>query len=498
MKTIKMLKRIFLWVFAISFGVLFINIAVVNTAFDCFSPLLVVGLTLASAGLLFLLFYLLKRWERFFTKHSKIVLLVLLGFSAVAMFVVGLGLRFNPAFDLGAIFWGGASVAESGNLGSHTEYFAMFSNNLGGLMVFTLLFSFCRLVGITDYYVAALVLNIIGVLVSQLLVYLCARRRLGMAPALLCLFVCLLLPSFYAFGATFYTDILSMPFAILTFYLYLRLREEKGQRRVWFAVLAGLSAGAGMLIKGTVAIVLVAIVLDLLFHGFKKAWAPALYSCTAAVLLVVSLSAVAGTLLPPGLAEQKGIPVNHWVAMSAHGSGTYNGQDYEDAKALPSKTERSQANWGIIAQRYQENGFTGTIALWNSKLVRSFGNGTFSVSDFLDDSPAQYGFLQHAMLKEGDHYSVYCNICQGVYVAVMLLAVTGAVGSRVRKRAPLFVPYLCLFGLLIFLAFWEASARYVTNFLPFMLLCGAQGVEFIYSLTIGKVQKRADEHVISE
>ncbi|UKI19482.1 MAG: hypothetical protein L6V89_10760 [Oscillospiraceae bacterium] len=65
----------------------------------------------------------------------------------------------------------------------------------------------------------------------------------------------------------------------------------------------------------------------------------------------------------------------------------------------------------------------------------------------------------------------------------MLLAAAGIIKGALCGQTKAFMPVLCLFGLAVFLMFWEASARYVTNFLPVMLLCLAGS---LYSLPVSK------------
>lgn len=38
------------------------------------------------------------------------------------------------------------------------------------------------------------------------------------------------------------------------------------------------------------------------------------------------------------------------------------------------------------------------------------------------------------------------------------------------------IPILCVCGIMLFLLIWEMSARYATNFVPFIILCAVYGV----------------------
>lgn len=477
------LRQCVLIIFAVLFFALYVNIAAANSAFDCFEPLSVIPLALLAAAAIFALVWLFRRGRAFLERRRRIVLGVVLLFVAAAQLYCGLKLRFTPAFDLDAVYSGGYELAMNGDLGRYTEYFAMFSNNLGGLGVFTLLFRVCRIFGITDMYAAALVMNSLFMTVTVLLLFLCAEKMLGLPEAFVCVVILLLFPSFYTFGAAFYTDTLSLPFVCGALLCHLHSRshiiEGRKGKTALCALLCGLLLACGALIKGTVAILLVAMTADLVLIGIKRSFAALIAGIPCFIAVLLCLSSALSLALPPGLAHIKGIPWSHWVAMSAHGNGTYNGQDYKDAKARSDRDARLEADMQLIMQRYSENGFWGSVRLWNSKLVRDFGNGTFSASDFLDDSPAQWGTAQELVLKEGKYYRVFAALCQGIYVAVMLLAAVGAFYGAIKKQTDCFLPALCLLGLMLFLMFWEASARYVTNFLPLMLLCGTGGASLL-------------------
>lgn len=92
-----------------------------------------------------------------------------------------------------------------------------------------------------------------------------------MALMSLCLF--LLCFPFYFMGAAFYTDSLSLLFPVLCYYLYLCLKDENNRKKqMIYLAFMGLSLTAGMMIKFTVVIVLIAIVIDaFLYIPWKKA-----------------------------------------------------------------------------------------------------------------------------------------------------------------------------------------------------------------------------------
>lgn len=131
------------------------------------------------------------------------------------------------------------------------------------------------------------------------------------------------------------------------------------------------------------------------------------------------------------------------------------------------------------------------LELFVRKSVRCFGNGTYALSDFLDDRPQQRGTLHEFVLYDGKDYALYSHFCQGVHTALMLLAVISGAFAAVyaRRRDEPFVPQLSVFGLFLFLLMWETSARYIQNYMPLLFLSALSGLKSIHSLQVRRRNK---------
>ena len=489
----RLLKAFFI-VFSICYGLLLINVLFNNQAFS-FDPLVCFPLMLIFCGIFILLYYFFNRIKEWFAKKERYILIVFCALTAIVQLICGMILRYDPLWDLEAIYGGGIEWAETGGIEKHMDYFCMFSNNLGGLMVFKILFSFCRLFSITDYYTVALVFTIVLVQLTVICTCAVAKRLHGVTGEMIVLCMYFLTVPFFFMGAVFYTDVLSMLFPILTYYLYLKAKEAEKNHFLWWIAMAA-AAAAGMLIKMTVGIVLIAIVIQEIFAGeWKHTLAMTGVSAVVIVCIFAAFHAsIYPSLIDPDRAEKGGMPYSHWVAMGLHGNGAYNGEDYARAQALPNKTERDRANAELIVQRIRENGVSGMLELFVRKSVRCFGNGTYALSDFLDDRPQQRGILHEFVLYDGKDYALYSHFCQGVHTALLFLAAISGVFAAIhaRKKAEQFVPQLSIFGLLLFLLMWETSARYIQNYMPLLFFSALSGLNYINSLQMrwrNKLQK---------
>lgn len=478
------LKRVLPGIFYFMFGLLFSSLVLrllVREDAPPFAPLLLaVMLTLLAAFYRFL-----SRHEEWLEKRYSVLLAVfLVGFGTIQLITARL-LCFQPAFDLDAIYSGAIEWAETGSFRSFYQYYSYFPNNLGGMAFLAVFFSIAHRLGFTGYFMIAAVVNGLCSLCAMLVTTAVCRKLLGVRYAVFAMALFVLSPPFYFIAAVFYTDSLSMLFPVLVYYLYLKVREsEILWQRMIFSGLLGLAAGIGMLIKFTVAVMLIAVLIDSLFYLPIKRTA-VLAGISFAVIGVGFLSFRA-MIYPAHLdqdqAKRFNTPYLHWVMMGLKGDGGYNGEDYNFTRSFATTEERDAALADEIARRLEELGPRGVYKLFWTKTTKNFSSGTFNQSDFLDDNPMNENSLHSWLLYDGENYQTYRDLCQLVFLAALALMALSGLGEMFGKReeSPTWrylAPRLAVFGVLLFFACWETSARYVTNFVPLIFLSAALGID---------------------
>lgn len=491
-KTSILCTRIFLGVFSLIFGWIFLHSLLLNKSYG-YSPLYSLGICAASLVFWVCLFRLLQKFPDFWRRHSMKICLLVMAVTAGIQIAVGLYMRYVPSYDLDAIYGGGIAWAQTGDIRLneyYMAYFHMFPNNLGALSLFRCIFGICGVLGVQDYFAAAVVLNVALVQGAVFCTFRIVRRLLGHTKAVFSLLLfCIFLP-FYAMGAVFYTDLLSVLFPVLLYDLYLQARDQKTKpQKMALWALMGLVAGVGTLIKLTSILMLLAIFIGHLL-AFLKDRKPRLSHliqpvlvCTAvlASVLVLFQWQVSGRILQPQRLEKEAMPFSHWVAMGLINEGGYDEADYDRAMKLPSKTAREQVNRELILTRLTQPSLPELGALFTRKALRCFGDGTYGLSIFLDDGPVRWGFVHDAVLFEGKYFSVYRHMAQGQYLSIFALALAGAVQAlvSVKKGRRIYqnpTPYIALFGLFCFLMLWETNARYTLNYMPVLFLCACFGL----------------------
>lgn len=438
------------------------------------------------ALVLFLLYHLFRRISAALEHHFVLGVAGAAVLYFAGMIVAAWQLRFVPAFDMSAVYDGAIAWGVHGDLCSLQSattdggtYFYYFPNNLGATALLALWFRLCSLLGLQDYYLCACVLNALFLAFAFVLTALTGRLLGGTVCGAVAGAAFLLFPPLWFGAAVFYTDFLSIPFPIMTVFLTLTGLKQRGTRRIISYVLAGLALGIGCLIKMTVLICLVALLLCLAVRRSGKAFALlAVCGALGVSLCNAALNAcVYPAQLDPETTDSMSTPVWHWVMMSLapDGNGTYRPEDYEFTRSFPTLSQRSEADRTEALARLKRMGISGFGALAMRKTQVCWGDGTLNLGEMLDDTPLCPGTLHELLLSDGASYPCYRTLCDGILFCCLIMAALQCLGGIWGRRdASWYIAPLCVVGLALFLLFWETNARYITNFMPLLLLCAAQ------------------------
>lgn len=431
-----------------------------------------------GAGVMLLAYHLLVKHQILIEKYDKMILIVFLVAYGIILLVNGFALRFTPAFDMDAVYGGAVQWVKEGSFSNYYEYFGYFPNNLGAMTVLHAVFSLASLFGISDFFAVGIVFNSLLITATVLVVFLICKKLRGSVGGVLALVFFMLCVPFSFMGAAFYTDSLSLLFPVLFYYLYLHYKEQQTWKmRVVFAAAMAAALTLGMMIKFTVLIMLVAVLIDgLLCLHWKKVCL--LAGCC--IFLAVAVFGIRNAVLYHGHLDREqsrelNTPYLHWVMMGMQNSGYYNAEDYEYTRSF-SPEERNGACLSKIKERVHDLGIGGMTQLFMNKILVCFGDGTFALSDFLDDTPKKASWLHKYILYDGEKYSSYQHFATGMLLMVYFFMLAGAV-KCLRKGMDggdweILAPRLACLGILSFLMLWETSGRYFTNFVPLMLVCG--------------------------
>jgi len=453
-------------------------------------PILVL-LTLNLLALTVIIWQLIKRHEAFFMKHRKAFtwgFLIMMGAVQTAMIFP---LRYTPVFDIGALYGGAAEWVTTGDFASYYEYFSMFHNNWGGLLLLRVIFGLAKLVGITDFFIVASVFNSVLSLASMCLTGSVCEKLLGFRGRLLASLMFIISPPYYFIAPAFYTDALTMVFPILILYLYLVSREqEKPIKRLALFALIGLAAGIGYSIKATAVIMLIAVMIDAFLNWDIKKCLPLILVSIAIMLLCRLVThGIIYRHIDRRQVDEEQIPILHWVMMGTQGSGMYDPGEYEFTKSFLDPSERRDAVRERLFSRLRSYNAIRFAQLFTTKLDIDFGDGTYGLSDCLGCPHGEDNALHLMLLKGGSVHNAYKHICTGALMALYLLIIVSSLfeifGRCSAQRA--FAPRLALLGLVLFLLFWEARWRYFSNYSPIIITAAVSGLECVLNKLFPKI-----------
>lgn len=477
------LSKALCMVFALLFTWAIAAVFIMNYYSYCL-PILA-ALAAASLFLIILAWQLIKKLEAFIGDNRKVITWGFFLFIGIVQIIMIFPLRYTPKWDVDALFGGASEWGMTGDFASYHEYFSYFHNNWGGLILFRAVLGTAKLFGAKDYFLVAAAFNSALSLLTMYLTGSVCEKLVGIRGRMMAYFIFSISLPVYFIAPAFYTDALTMAFPILIFRLYLAAREqEKLIKRLLIFALMGLAAGVGYGIKATVVIMLIAVIVDAALYKNLKRFIPML---PITVIMIIACSLAAQGIIYRHLdrdeAEKLETPILHWVMMGTVGNGTYRNDEYRFTRSFDDPAERKAAVRDRLAERLKNYGVGDYADLFTRKLGIDFGDGTYGLSDCLGCPHGDDNALQSFLVKDGEHHAVYKHICTGALIALYIPLIVSCVLDVTGKRTArdLFAPRLALFGLMLFLLFWEARWRYFSNFVPIIMVLAITGLESIFN-----------------
>ena len=439
---------------------------------------------------LYMLYSFISKHEDFFKKyfyHFTYGGCILMLFTNIAL---GFLLRHGTGGDQGEIFNNAWHLVVHGGF-SNKGYFQLYPHQIGGVTLLALYNLLGYTVGITDWFGIYVVLHGIVFTLAIFLSILICKRLFGEKQALFALLMIVCFPSMHIMTAFLYTDSFALPFTVFVFYCYLRIREsERISRRIGWAVLLGIAAILGFMIKPTSAVVLVALILYSLLSGH---WKILIYGIVA-IFVALAINYYADSYYyrsnrldrsAPSVSRYHflltGIKYGRWSAAEVDFSLSFNDPVERDKQVLSRTLESLKAR-----------SWVGMAELFNYKMSCLFGDGTFEATSFLKNYPKRLSWVHNIVLRNGPYYNGYALFAQAMYLQFQILMLITAfcclVSSKIRTSfGAAWVPLLAVFGMVIAESFIEISDYHMRLILLMMVIASAPAMEWLkkfYVVTI--------------
>ncbi len=442
------------------------------------------------AGIWFFLCRLEKRCKNLdaLVRIGRPIFLLLFG---GALFVVSHLLRSDLITDYQAVYETAYALA-TGEGGAQWEYFARWNNNLGCMVILSLLFRVSRAVQETaDPYSFVLFCNVVQVTaVVYCVSYLAGRtvRRHPSAASLMALAAGALWIPFWANSSVFYSDQLSLGAGIFVVTL---LVEGQGRKREFlYDALAGVILGVGITIKATVGTALIALAAVSFLSGrLRKDWKKLAVLTAGALLVMFSFSLYFRELPCQKDVERLKVPVEYWIALGLGENGTYSSSEEFAVRCLTAENvyQRREIAREQIRSRYTN--------FWDprhlvKKARQNFGCGDFGAAGYLlyrEDENLLWNWFS----QEGRYYWKHACLSTSFFFSILAFLAVGGWAQVVcgggSGKNPLFLAAAMAFwGLCLFLMLWEAQDKQLYNHSTWLML------SLLYSLdAIGGLKRNA-------
>lgn len=356
---------------------------------------------------------------------------------------------FTPKNDLSYICTGAKNLITgreiySGFPNEHIDYFAVYPNNhMIFLIVYFLYYMEYFFTGnITDFLPTAV--NILGLSISYWLMCRCAEMIYPPEKAFICAVRGMLFTPFITYASFFYTDSLSMPYVILSVYIYLKFCKNN---KISYLILCGGIISIAFKMKGSSAIILIAIIIDMALKHEKIRHFIALIFTFIFSDKIISLVCRKVIHISNSELKEKSFPLIHWIMMSADGNGGYVREDFLYTKSFSGIENKINADITRLSEKINAQGFLGFLEHLADKISYTWGNCTFMAGYYYDSNFDSGVFYLISFLC---HFTLLFSILTGMK----------------NKYENNFLFRLIFIGSFLFFLIWETRCRYLVNLFP--------------------------------
>ena len=425
-------------------------------------------------------------------KYNTIIIFICIGLMLAIQLVFMFCLQMNPVTDVSIIDSYAKRIFSENSFDCidsdfNGHYIVRYQNNLVYLLINTFIY---KLTGTTSH-LPLTILSTISINIAVLMTVLTSRRVFGERKALFTLALCAFFTPYYTYTAYFYTDSYSIPFVIGTVYTFVVAVQSKTKvKKLLFLLLSGALCFIGFKIKGSVIVLIPALLLYLIIKcGIKRA-----AKAGAAILLsfCVLFASFTVALKNSGIiseesSERYQFPPTHWVMMGLKDLGAFNEEDSDFSKSLGSKSERQEENLKEIGRRISDMGAIGLAKHLGGKVVWTYMDGTYYIANYLSHYKHRTP-LHELVLYDGKLRFPFFAFCFGYQMFLILMTAYSGLHARRKGKAGLTLLFrLAIFGMVIFFMIWETNARYPFNFTPLLMLLATEG-------TFGQAEKKTLSH----
>lgn len=429
-----------------------------------------------------------KKFSDITDKKLTITFIIMIAVMFIFQLIAGLTLAATPTSDWEIIDKIAKSYAYNGNmehiyddLPKFNNYLARYPNNNGIAILFSLYYRAIYLMTGTTPIQAAIVLNTIFINAAVIFCFLTTKKAFGKFHALIVAIICFLFLPYYTYCPYYYTDSVSMPFCILSIYLFICAYDSKKTvPKIILFFFSGVTCAIGYALKGSIVIVLVAAVVYMIYKGGIKKMLLGSGTIIAGFLaFTIAFSGIvsAFNIADKETSDKEKYPITHWIMMGLNGKGGYNREDSKITAHAGDYNEKKEVNIEVIKQRLSDYGFFGLMGHLGEKIEFTWDDGTYYISHyvykFLDEDNCLHNIIPKPAANHPDFY-----IFSSAMHILILAMVCVSLFLCIRKPRFDYITFvhIIMFGVFLFFLIWETRSRYIYNFTPVFIIICADGI----------------------
>lgn len=445
----------------------------------------------AAAGL----YCLVQRFGELFTsKRLFLFAAVLFAVLILLQLRLGYSLQVNPSWDPGGVYISAKEYVLRGKIITHEHYFDRFSNNTGLFSIEVLYFKLLSMLGLDIVPYQGTVLNLVITDAAIFFMFLFVRKVWGNQKAAVYLIISFFFTPYILYMPILYSDTVSMLFITLACYLFACVcHQKKRWVQAVLLVLISLVLAFGTKVKGSVAILLVALLLYVIFNfGVKRMLVTGLLLLLP-FFIYSNVHEIAMEKLHVYTADKEiyEFPLEYWFYLGIDTPGGFSDPIFQEVyaqKTLEGKKETARAGITEMMRAYTPATFADHVF---RKAKYTYNDGTYFVCSYLQKQPLQYSTLQAYFHVDGEKVEYYRSFANAYHYLILLLLIAGMfIGFKRRRFDMETMLFTAVFGISLFLFFWETISRYLLNFTPLMIALAGNAL-----FTIGDWLKKKLEPV---
>ena len=430
-------------------------------------------------------------------KQCRVLMTIVFAVFFIVQCILAYNMYFPTRWDAEILRESSNILADGSKMGSEFAfqyYFTSCSNNVFLVVLFSIVKGIFLPLGLNVGEAALVVISIICIDVGGAFAVLTVQNITGKRDmSVLAFIVFVLLVGISPWMIVPYSDTYSLFFTNGILYLYTHIKKiDKEERKISNLkrmIIWGIIFFLGILgfyIKPTIVIALMAVcfaeIWQFLFAPLKVKIG------RLKVLPVILLFVLLAVLIHKGSYKYIGFerdmnrefPMTHYLMVGNNtvNDGTYFRDDVTRTSNEHTYEDKMKVNLQTVKERLKEMGLKGYIVFQSRKTLVNYNDGTFAWSkeggfyDYMGE-PKNDGlakWLRTVIVVDGKHYRDYACVEQIIWITVLALMFLINFRKWGNYSGPELVNFMSIIGITLFLALFEARARYLFLYSTFYVV----------------------------